>query len=102
MDVQHVVAQIGNSRCVERSCATCADISEETRLELARLVRIRTFRAGETGLAESEELPLRWRGRVRLAGHAEDAASRRQEDQGYEHHPRQRHAAVPGALTDVS
>ena len=58
MDVQHVVAQIGNSRCVERSCATCADISEETRLELARLVRIRTFRAGETGLAESEELPF--------------------------------------------
>lgn len=56
MDAQHTIHPIGEARCASVSCTVCAALSAATRLELARLARARTYRAGETVLAESEDI----------------------------------------------
>lgn len=56
MDVRHLGASIGGRRCPARRCSTCTDISEPAKQELGRLARIRIYRAGETVIAEQDEI----------------------------------------------
>jgi CRP/FNR family transcriptional regulator len=56
MEASATVASIGAARCASLHCAICADISSAARQELARLARIRTYKAGETVLAESGQI----------------------------------------------
>jgi CRP/FNR family transcriptional regulator, anaerobic regulatory protein len=56
MDVQHAFTQIGASRCASIGCSICAGLSPSAKQELARLARTRSFCAGETILAEADEI----------------------------------------------
>lgn len=56
MEAQHTILPIGAARCLALSCSICADLSAGAKQELSRLARIRTYSAGETVLAESEEI----------------------------------------------
>lgn len=53
MEAPAVVA-IGPARCASIRCSLCSDLSPCVKEELARLARIRTYKAGETVVAEAE------------------------------------------------
>ena len=55
MDFQNSVTSIGG-RCSGLVCSICAGFSPTAKQELSRLARIRSYRAGETVLGESEEI----------------------------------------------
>ena len=56
MDGLHSVTPINCAKCASLNCAVCADLGFEAKLELSRIARVRTYRPGETILAESEEI----------------------------------------------
>ncbi len=55
MDGLHSVTPINCAKCASLNCSICADLAPGAKLELARIARVRTYRAGETILAESDE-----------------------------------------------
>lgn len=56
MDTQNTSLHTGIARCSALECSVCADLSVATKQELSRLARTRIYRAGETVLAEAEEI----------------------------------------------
>lgn len=56
MDGLHSVTPLNCARCASLNCAICANLGPGAKLELSRIARVRTYRAGETILAESEEM----------------------------------------------
>ncbi|WP_180899833.1 Crp/Fnr family transcriptional regulator [Martelella soudanensis] len=56
MEAQHTILPIRGARCSALRCSVCANASATLKHELSRLARIRTYRAGETVLAEAEEM----------------------------------------------
>ena len=56
MDPRPEITPIGLARCAARECSLCHDLSTMAKQELSRIARIRSYRAGETILAESDEI----------------------------------------------
>ncbi len=56
MEGLHSVTSIVPAKCAALDCAICADLEPAAKLELSRIARVRTYRAGETILAESDEI----------------------------------------------
>ena len=56
MENRSPVASIGSARCAALGCSLCQGLPLQAQLELSRIARVRTYRAGETILAESEDI----------------------------------------------
>lgn len=56
MDGLHSVTPISSAKCASLNCAICTDLGREAKLELSRIAKVRNYRAGETILAEAEEI----------------------------------------------
>jgi CRP/FNR family transcriptional regulator, anaerobic regulatory protein len=50
------ISSIGSARCEAIGCSICIGLPPDARHELARLGRIRSYRAGDTIIAEAEEI----------------------------------------------
>jgi CRP/FNR family transcriptional regulator, anaerobic regulatory protein len=56
MDGLRSVTPINCAKCTSLNCSICADLGPAAKLELSRIARVRTYREGETILAESDEI----------------------------------------------
>jgi CRP/FNR family transcriptional regulator, anaerobic regulatory protein len=56
MERSHSVTPINCAKCASHSCSICADLAPAAKTELARMARMRSYRAGETVLAEADEI----------------------------------------------
>jgi CRP/FNR family transcriptional regulator len=56
MESYHPVTALDNEKCADHHCSACVELGAIAQQELVRIARVRRYRAGETIVAEAEDI----------------------------------------------